>query len=600
MAAISQVARAWCSTSSGAAMLPMAALSPLAMSLLPATTPAVHAMSDSSWSEGDAGGEYGDDDDGRALTTSALACTVSGLTRLGDAGVLERCANDFVDAAEAGDASVAILHSDVNVGCRVPILTALCKLAGILAWPHAVQTAIADSTNATLTRAFELPFVRLLTLAPSTSSAAGSPLPFPRNFEESHASGLLLCSLLCADLHVAMRLRSHFGLFSTRLLELCSSSDQVPIIDLNAVCRARLLVALEHWGVPSEWPQNAALRALATRAEHPYERLCAATPAAATPSSTTGAEGDAAIEAIKSSKSSRVQLAAPLLCSPAVKQLVGMIWAHCQGRVADPLNADDLDNAKPPDTTTSPPPSAAAVSDEVASSISLLVDYHARTQEPPATAEQRAAKRDALSSLLLSECGGKFDPFASIAYLLLGDADVARALLAALRDKHAAGPYLRLEPSAFEAWVPLPPTAAADGSGHAPSARGTLLALVEEIVAVELPEMHAAMQACGLPTALPAARWLSTSWLNFLEWRSLTCANLLPLLLGADCHVYLCVAAMRHVGKSQRAGAPSAALHLSMLLPLEGFDALAEMPYILDLRQRHGARCRAALLRSTE
>ena len=154
----------------------------------------------------------------------------------------------------------------------------------------------------------------------------------------------------------------------------------------------------------------------------------AATPAAATPSSTTGAEGDAAIEAIKSSKSSRVQLAAPLLCSPAVKQIVGMIWSHCQGRVADPLNADDLDNAKPPDTTTSPPPSAAAVSDEVASSISLLVDYHARTQEPPATAEQRAAKRDALSSLLLSECGGKFDPFASIAYLLIGDADVARAL----------------------------------------------------------------------------------------------------------------------------------------------------------------------------
>ena len=90
----------------------------------------------------------------------------------GDAGVLERCANDFVEAAEGGDASVAILHSDVNAGCRVPILTALCKLAGILAWPHAVQTANADSTNATLTRAFELPIVRLLTIAPSTSSSA--------------------------------------------------------------------------------------------------------------------------------------------------------------------------------------------------------------------------------------------------------------------------------------------------------------------------------------------------------------------------------------------------------------------------------------------
>jgi hypothetical protein len=166
-----------------------------------------------------------------------------------------------------------------------------------------------------------------------------------------------------------------------------------------------------------------------------------------------------------------------------------------------------------------------------------------------------------------------------------------RSLLTAL-GTHRAGPYIRYidGEAASAADVPhdAPPAAA-----HGP--RGVLLGLVEEVLAAELPLLHADLLAAGVPTALPAARWLDTSWLNFVPWPSLVCAALLPLLLGAEWAVYLCVAAMRHVGAAHAAHAAPAALALRMLLPLEGFDALALVPYMLELRRRHGARCQAAL-----
>ena len=160
----------------------------------------------------------------------------------------------------------------------------------------------------------------------------------------------------------------------------------------------------------------------------------------------------------------------------------------------------------------------------------------------------------------------------------------------------ASGQYLHPNPAQPEAWITSEtPADAAPRQGHAPVARGVMLSLVEDLVARELPLLHAELHAAGMPSGLPAARWLDTCWLNFLTWRSLVTATLLPLMLGADFVIFQCVAAMRHVSAMQHAASPSATLSLRMLLPLEHFDLLAELPYMLELRRRHGERCQAAM-----
>ena len=122
-----------------------------------------------------------------------------------------------------------------------------------------------------------------------------------------------------------------------------------------------------------------------------------------------------------------------------------------------------------------------------------------------------------------------------------------------------------------------------------------LVGLAEEIVAVELPELHAALMRAALPPSLPIARWLHVHWLNVVRWRSLLAATLLPLLLGADWHAYLCVGAMRAVWPAiQRCAHPSE-VHLLLLQPLETYEVLSTTPFLLELRERHAERCLAAL-----
>ena len=114
----------------------------------------------------------------------------------------------------------------------------------------------------------------------------------------------------------------------------------------------------------------------------------------------------------------------------------------------------------------------------------------------------------------------------------------------------------------------------------------------------EMPQCASAMRRVGMPVALPATRWLHAGWLNVLRWDALTAALLLPWLLGADFEVYLCVAAMRYVAPALVGGgcAHPTELHLHMLLhPLDGFDPLEAMPFMLGLRDRHGEACQALL-----
>ena len=62
-----------------------------------------------------------------------------------------------------------------------------------------------------------------------------------------------------------------------------------------------------------------------------------------------------------------------------------------------------------------------------------------------------------------------------------------------------------------------------------------------------------------------------------------------------DALAYLCVAAMRHVEATQPPEQPACSLHVRLMLPLEGWDVAADVPYLLELKRRHGARCVAAM-----
>ena len=101
--------------------------------------------------------------------------------------------------------------------------------------------------------------------------------------------------------------------------------------------------------------------------------------------------------------------------------------------------------------------------------------------------------------------------------------------------------------------------------------------------------MHAALQRAGVPPSLPMARWLAVEWINVLRWPSLLAALVLPLLLGAEWRVYLCVAAMRSLTAAARHVGHPAELLVLTLQPLEYFDVLAAMPFMLELRHRHAA-----------
>jgi hypothetical protein len=216
-----------------------------------------------------------------------------------------------------------------------------------------------------------------------------------------------------------------------------------------------------------------------------------------------------------------------------------------------------------------------------------------------------------------------FDWFGALVGALLADTAAARNVLTALAS-HAAAPYLY--PSREQSrelsreLSPEHASAAARGGADAswsdprlpqafpqafhsgadrrlPSWRGmdVLVGLAEEIVAVELPELHAALVRAALPPSLPMARWLHVHWLNVVRWRSLLAATLLPLLLGADWHAYLCVGAMRAVWPAVQRCAHPSEVHLLVLQPVETYEVLSATPYLLELRERHAERCLAAL-----
>ncbi|KAL1495318.1 hypothetical protein AB1Y20_017175 [Prymnesium parvum] len=110
---------------------------------------------------------------------------------------------------------------------------------------------------------------------------------------------------------------------------------------------------------------------------------------------------------------------------------------------------------------------------------------------------------------------------------------------------------------------------------------------VEQVVEAELPCMAALMRRAAVPAALPAARWLSSCWVNFLPWRAALDAVALPLLLGADFQVYLCVAALRGLTRAAVACAHSADLAILLHQPLLRFRPRAELPYLLALRDQY-------------
>ena len=701
LSAIGWVARAWCSSAYCASRLPREALTPLAASLL--LLPSMHAISPPAGdavggssdgaATGDAGLQQVDEEEADAagmggdeatrLAASALGATSQGLDALVASGLAIARARSFVRAAQAGADSVAALHGPLMPGAHAPVLHASADLIALLGWPHALSSLSGD--GAPTAAVLDAPFVQLMLLTPprllDTSASAGSHARWPRNYEESHASALLMSTVLCVAPRAALSLRRRYSLANgVRWLqrragaEEADGSDEADeaaggvaamriaehdewrfelgeveqlgrprsaevvtptaasaaavaadgdaeawrIVDLNSVCRARLLMTVEQWGTPAEWPPSHPLHALATHSAHPLElRRASAAAASATAgaaaasagaasdgavASNTPSAADEAIAAIRASPSARVQLAAPLLCCVAARELVASIWAQCREHAssrghAEPSSslvaADALDHRPPMEedagkgkvapvrqqhtggetarTAGTAPPA------EVSAGSMLFLRYSQR-MGALGTAGDLPSKCDALSALLLRMAGPSvsFDAMTALVFVLMDDADAAAELLDRLRG-HAAASYL------------LPRLT--EGQ---PSHGSTLIRLVERLVALELPQLHQAAQRAALPVALAAARWLDASWLNFVRWRSLTAALVLPLLLGADVQVYLCVAALRHA-EAAALGAHPAEVHLHLLMPLDGFDVIGAVPLILDLRERHGAACQAAL-----
>ena len=174
----------------------------------------------------------------------------------------------------------------------------------------------------------------------------------------------------------------------------------------------------------------------------------------------------------------------------------------------------------------------------------------------------------------------RFDGEAAWAYVIMRDADAAVAFLSEAR-AHPVG-----------AWGSR--TLPSDAASLSPM-QTAVLGLVETLVALELPQLASAMRRAGLPIALPAARWLHAGWLGVLRWEARSAALLLPWLLGVDFQAYLCVAALRRAAPPLLGGACAhpAELQLHLLLhhPLDGFDVLAALPFMLGLRERHGTMC---------
>ena len=166
------------------------------------------------------------------------------------------------------------------------------------------------------------------------------------------------------------------------------------------------------------------------------------------------------------------------------------------------------------------------------------------------------------------------------------------ALCGALLGPEGAAPFLE-QLSAHQSSVLLWPAlrqGAPSGVGPCGAAWGEALleSVAEQIVALELPLLAQAMRRAGVTPSLPIARWLRCCWLNVLPWRALLAAFVLPMLLGADLQIYLCVAALRSLEQPALRCAHSADLLVLVLQPLPAFDPETALPYMLALRRKHG------------
>ena len=155
------VARAWCASGASASMIPAAALPHVAASLLQAGDEGHGSSGDGSSGDGSSGDSIDLADlaspptpssalSARGLhlhTASTLASTPLGLLQLAGSGVARRRSVSLVETAQRGDDDVAALHERVLPGARAPIFDALCGVAALFAWPHAVPLAITDVSS---------------------------------------------------------------------------------------------------------------------------------------------------------------------------------------------------------------------------------------------------------------------------------------------------------------------------------------------------------------------------------------------------------------------------------------------------------------------
>ena len=159
---------------------------------------------------------------------AVLAGMPLGLRALGRAGVLEARAAAFVTAAQEGGESAEALHRALMPGEVSHLWETLTALTSLIAWPHAPNGC---SDEPGVRQGFSRPLARLAMLpwvddgaevgvapvpAPPVPSAvpSASPSASPLHYEESHAAGLLLLSVLAADACTAFTLRRRCGLVS--------------------------------------------------------------------------------------------------------------------------------------------------------------------------------------------------------------------------------------------------------------------------------------------------------------------------------------------------------------------------------------------------
>ena len=474
----------------------------------------------------------------------------------------------------------------------------------------------------------------------------------PHNAEEAPAAALLMLIVLCGDVEASLLLRRRFALVShlqgldaeavtsitgpltvdapddrdgvagvahegeiiemvaephdaqlelisaPRSPEAADSSSATAaeatdsMVDLNCVCRARLLSRLLQWGVSSEWalPHGSlSCSPLFPLARPPATDCTPLEPAAA---SDSAEEAESLRRCIADADNRRVRSAAPLIlgrgAAPALRALCRALRRHESSALHDACNNTEADvevKALPPlcpAAAGAPPPVLPA---HCHTGALLAIRYLQRVHAAGGSlrVEDTAAFLAAVGTADGAPSGCCcFDSFALVSLALMMDASEAHATLRLLAEE------------SFSALL-WPRRAERLRSLRGPVWRWAI-PLVEEMVEAELPLVHAALRRTGVPLALPLLRWLSQSWLNVLRWEDVCAATLLPLLLGADYLSYICFAAVSHAAPALHERADSGDLLVYMLQePLAEFGVADALPLMQQMRRRWRPRCIAAM-----